>query len=213
MKFQLGSFLQVDTNDKYHPVVLSDALVDIFYGLTAVLHGWQAYRYRNNPLWIALHGVSAAFSAYWPYMIHMGYTHKGLGHSSYGLASLVPHITSVQVFGGLMILDKLINLNDLVWPTGQHVFSRTKPLNSYGTDNLFLDNMIVPKTPAGLAVNIPFMAVTGVAQLALENGPKFGLAIANASQYLNYVNAANLAAGAITAIEDWILGYDPRKNK
>jgi hypothetical protein len=205
MKFSIGSLIQIDTEDKYHPVVFNDTLVDIFFGLTAALHGLQAYRYKASPFWVGVHGVAAALSAYWPYMIHMGYTHKGLGHASYGLLSLVPHLTAVQVFGALMTLDKIINLNDLSWPLGGKVFPWTKPINSYGVDNMLLDNATIPKGIQGLAVNIPFIAIASAAEWIALGSARRDIA--------HMVSHACIAAGLITASEDWVARQDPGKKK
>lgn len=193
VKFNLGEFLKVDTEDKYHPIVLSDTLVDGFFIATAGAHAYQAYTHMDKPAWVALHALSAALSAYWPYMIHKGYTHKGLGHASYGLAALVPHVTSLQVFGGLMVADKVINHNSLVLPTGKPLFSRTAPLSSYGTDNLFLDNMIKPTSLAGLSVNIPFIAATGA--LEYFGSPSSSLSL------------LHVGLGVHAALDTWKIGF------
>jgi len=205
MKFNIGSLISVNTDDKFHPVELSDSMVDLFFGLVSALHGVQAYRYRNSHLWLALHSVSSLLSAYWIYMIKKGYTHKGLGHASYGLLSTIPHITSLQVFGTIMTLDKLINYNDLVWPNGVKLFQRADkgPLNGYSADNMLVDNALIPKTPYALAVNVPFIAATGLAEYyAMSQGN---------SSLLSWVKQLNIGAGLVTAAEDWLFKYKPQK--
>jgi hypothetical protein len=192
MKFNLDGLLAVDTDNKYHPVVLADSLVDIFFGSVAVLHGLQAYKFRNSPHWLLFHGTAAALSAYWPFMIHKGYTHKGLSHASYGLASAIPHVTSLQVFGSLMVLDKVYNLGDLKLPDGSDLLDKThRPINRYGVDNMLLDNAIIPQSVNTLAVNIPWIAATGLVE-------KCG------GETLSVVGTvAAVIGGVLTAKADW----------
>lgn len=201
VKFNIGTWITIDTDDKYHPIVLSDRLVDLFFFATAGLHLWQANRYRFDSMWMGIHAALAGISAYWPYMIHQEYTHKGLGHASYGLLALVPHLSSLQAFGALMLGDKIINLDDLTWPNGVRLLPRTdpnKPLNSYGIDNLFLDNWLMPKSLTGLSVNVPFMALSSF--LEYRGGTN------------DTLSAITWFSAAVTAVEDWLMGYNPNNN-
>jgi hypothetical protein len=133
-------------------------------------------------------------------MISKGYTHKGLGHASYGLAAMIPHVPSVQVFGGLMVIDKVWNLNSLAFPpNGTKIFKREDALNDYGTDNLFVDNLLKMKTPTALAVNIPFMVLSGILYVVGLYVPKVW--------YLQYIGVINILLGVIAGVNVWILKY------
>lgn len=158
MKFQLGQHLLVDTSDRWRPVKMSSTLTNLFYAALSALHCIQAFRYRGS-LWLVYHGINAALAAYWPYMIFKGWAHKELGHETYGFLTSVPHVTPLQVFGSLMVLDKVINWNSLTWGKreGEKLIKRDEPLNAYGIDNLFMDNKVTPKLFTALAVNIPYI--------------------------------------------------------
>lgn len=203
MKFNIGSYFELDTNDRYHPVKVSDGIVDVLYYSTAGVHGYQAWKSwtANNTPMAAYHTVHALIAAYWPYQISHGLTHSGLGHASYGLVSAALPWTPARVFGDLMVLDKVINWGDLKWPNGARVVPMPRtPLNNYGVDNLFLDNALIPTAiPVGIAVNLPW--VVGLSALELMS--------TNAT-VLRGVKYASLAAGIVTGADIWLAGQNPR---
>lgn len=163
MKISLGEHLTIDTSDTWRPVKMSEPMTYLFYWGICGAHTWQMYRYPFNKLWTAFHATCATLALYWPFMIMKGWAHKELGHETYGLIAALPHVTPLQVFGSLMILDKVYNWNSLTFPGGKKIFSREE-LNAYGINNLFVDNKFKPKVFSGLAVNIPTIAALSIAE-------------------------------------------------
>lgn len=143
------------------------------FGLIGATHLYQLYQ-NNTPFWTFFHGSAAALSFYWPVIQDQGLTHKTWGHEALGLLAMIPHLEPVQIFGTLMLADKLWNYDLPLLVTsseGKSLFRMKErgltERSSYGLDNMFADNWEVPRTPAGLMSNVPFLAVASM--VSVEN--------------------------------------------
>lgn len=172
MKFNIGTLVKVNTDNKFFPIELSDGAVNVFFAATGAAHAFQTYRaYSNGDTFeIALHGIATALSAYWPYMIANNLTHKGLSHMSYGLATMIPNLAPLQAFGTLQALDKIYNLDGIHFPNGKSLFGRGKSINPYGTDNAFTDSYKLPKKWKYIAVTPAYFVGASATQFFL---PRF----------------------------------------
>jgi hypothetical protein len=169
VKFNIGSFIKVNTDNKWLPIELSDTAVDVFFGACSIAHGYQAYRAAQSGdlFQLGLHGVGSFLGVLWPYMIHNEYTHKGLSHMSYGLAAMIPNLAPLQSFGALMAADKVYNLDGIHFNKEgtKTLFNRGHALNPYGTDNAFVDSVKYPAKPQYLPVTPAYFAGASLFQL------------------------------------------------
>jgi hypothetical protein len=96
-------------------------------------------------------------------MIKKEFTHRGLGHTSYGLLAMIPDLEPLQIWGLSFVLDKILNYNEFAFPNGVRLFNRTSPWTKYSLDNVLVDNNPLPKTWYGVAVNfIPVVILSAL---------------------------------------------------
>lgn len=131
------------------------------YGAIAAGHVYQLMENIGNEWWVFFHGTAAAISLWWPYSQDKGWTHKTWGHEAIGLLAMLPHYEPLQVFGTLMLADKMWNF-DVHVSESKTLFNMNPAQHDrvgYGMDNLFADNMIEVKNLNGLMSNLPYIAL------------------------------------------------------
>jgi hypothetical protein len=136
--------IKINLRDRWSPVIINDTGVTVFFLIMAAINLAMAFIFL---FWSGYHLVCFIFCIWWPWMIHKGHTHKGLSHASYGLATMIPHLLPLQIWGSAFLVDKIVNWNTLTWPhNGAKVLRPLKPNGEedFWTDrdpsNMFVDN-------------------------------------------------------------------------